>query len=167
MDFGKAKWFLALEWFGICGILFLVVFLQTIFNKFGDRSDEVWSWLLPNIMPVLTMIAGVLIADAKSTGQTRKVGIGYYLFAAGLSGFYLLLILLIVFLGPLVAASSGLQIFDMIERTGILLGPLQGVAASALGIFFLKKSDAPEPAAAPSPQADDVSGPQPDATPAG
>lgn len=150
MDFGKAKWFLALEWFGICGVLFLVVFLQTIFNKFGTRSDEIWNWLLPNIMPVLTMIAGVLVADSRSARQARQVGVGYFMFAAGLSGFYLLLILLIVFLGPVVEDSSGLLIFDMIERTGILLGPLQGVVASALGIFFIKKSEGPAAAKAGS-----------------
>ncbi|TYC64198.1 hypothetical protein FMN50_01730 [Rhodobacterales bacterium] len=141
IEFDKAKWRLALLWFGVCGFLFFIVFLQTILDKYGQRSTEVWNWLLPNLMPVLTMMAGVIVSDMKAAPVTRFVQVPFYYFAGGLSCFYLLLIAVIILLGPVIEETAGLLIFDVIGRTGVFLGPMQGVVASAVGIFFLKKTE--------------------------
>lgn len=140
IEFDRAKWRLATLWFVLGALILVIVFVQTLFDKFGSRSDEVWNWLLPTVMPSLTLITGVIVADAHAGATARRVGRRYYYFALGISGFYLALVLSILVLEPVVYASTGSNMFDLIDRTGILLGPLQGLATTALGIFFLKKT---------------------------
>ena len=141
IEFDRAKWRLASLWFALGGLILTIVFLQALFGKFGQRTDEVWNWMLPTIMPSLTLIAGVIVADAQHTQAQRNVRKRYYYFALAISAFYLALVLSIILLEPLVSAMTGSNLFDLIGRTGIILGPLQGMATTALGIFFIKKTD--------------------------
>lgn len=140
IDFDRAKWRLASLWFAFGGLILTIVFVQTLFDKFGARSDDVWNWLLPTIMPSLTLITGVIVADAQGGQAQRHVRKRYYYFALAISTFYLTLVLSILLLEPLVYAMTGNTMLDLIGQTGVVLGPLQGLASTALGIFFIKKT---------------------------
>jgi len=139
IDYEVAKWRLGLTWFVICGLLVLLVFVQMMLNKYGSRSEEFWSWLLPNFLPTLTLMATVFFADTPPSSAQRTVKKSIYRFALSISVFYLFLIILLILSEPLVHDLTGSTIFDVIDRTGFILSPIQGLASLALGYFFVKK----------------------------
>jgi hypothetical protein len=56
----KCTYKLAILWFTGAGILIFFVYLQMVFGRYGNNSQDAWSWLFPNIMPSLVLMAGVL-----------------------------------------------------------------------------------------------------------
>ena len=86
-------------------------------------------------MPTLSLIIGVLVLDTTSTGGTdKKVELFIYRLAFGLSTFYLVL----VALTPLVQPFTGLSPLELMKRSNLWLGPLQGLVAAVLAAFFVK-----------------------------
>ena len=63
---------LASLWFVGGGILLLLVILQTLLGGYGDKSGDAFGWLLPNIVPTLSLIIGVLVSDALGKGLPGK-----------------------------------------------------------------------------------------------
>jgi hypothetical protein len=126
---------LAVLWFVGGLLLFLLLVFQSIFGKYGTEVDAAWSWFLPTIMPTLSLMLGVLILDATTTGGTDKL-IEQFMFymAFGLSLVYLVLVGVI----PLVQPFTGSSPLDLMNQSSIWLGPLQGLVAAALGAFFVK-----------------------------
>jgi len=57
---------LTVLWFIGSGVIFLMVLLQSILGHYYGKSNEAWGWLLPNIMPGLSLITGVMIIDAQN-----------------------------------------------------------------------------------------------------
>src|ERR1017187_4293635 len=41
-----------------------ILFFQMQSGHFAGKEKEVWSWFLPNVMPTLLLIIGVLVASA-------------------------------------------------------------------------------------------------------
>ena len=66
MDREKKR--LALIWFVGAGLLFCLVLLQSVRNVYGTQTEKAWAWLLPSVMPTLSLIVGVLVSDV---GQGR------------------------------------------------------------------------------------------------
>lgn len=126
---------LAILWF-IGGLaFFLLLVFQSIFGKYGAKVEEAWAWFLPTIMPTLSLIIGVLVFDAAAAGGTDKqIERFTFQLAFGLSAVYLVLVGLI----PLVQPFTSLSPFELMKRSGLWLGPLQGLVAASLGAFFVK-----------------------------
>jgi hypothetical protein len=133
---GTAKKVLASIWFGSGGVLFLVIFLQTLLGHYGEKVGDAWSWFLPTIMPTGSLIIGVLVSDAFGKSEPRKT-VNRFTFNLSLilTIVYLIAVSLVIFLGPLVNVSP----LDLMKSSNLGLGPLQGLVSACLGIFFIGK----------------------------
>ncbi|MEI6748381.1 MAG: hypothetical protein ACOYMF_01150 [Bacteroidales bacterium] len=131
-----AKRALASIWFIIGGILFLVVFLQTLLGHYGDKVNEAWSWLIPMIFPTLSVIIGVFVGDSLGKNDTSLL-VDSFIFklTIALSVVYLLAISLVIFINPLTEFDA----ITMMKMSNFGLGPLQGIVIAAMAIFFVKK----------------------------
>jgi hypothetical protein len=128
------KW-LATLWLLSGGVLFIIFIIQTISGKYHPKDQDAWGWLLPTIMPTLSLIVGVLVTNPGST--RAKVGlVDQYIFwlACGLSMVYLAAVAFTVLAQPFVSQDP-LYLFQL---SNLWLGPLQGLVAGALGVFFVK-----------------------------
>jgi len=112
------------------GLLFLVVVAQTMAGYYGDRAKSAWSWLLPTIMPTLSLIVGAVVTQKpESTATVDRLA---YRISLGLSLCYLLLALATIAAQPF----SGMGALDFMSTSNLWLGPLQGLLGISLGVFF-------------------------------
>ncbi len=128
---------LSILWFTGGMALFVLIALQSMRGLFGAKVEEAWAWFLPNLMPTLTLIIGVLVFDASASRPDRRIDRTFYHLTLALSAIYLLLVALIPLLQPFQAAP-----LDQMHRSSLWLGPLQGLVAAALGAFFVKGAQA-------------------------
>ena len=89
---------LAIIWLVCGGILFGYLVLQTVLNHFGDRTEEVWSWLLPTVLPSMSLIVAALFVSRHSERATVDRFAFRVAFAMSLA--YLLVVILIVVVQP-------------------------------------------------------------------
>ena len=137
---------LTVLWFGLSGLLFAFMMLYTIRGlPFGPRTAEVWGWLMPNIMPVLTLIVSVLVLESRGKGvELPPASPLLFTLAMVLSVAYLLTLLVLVVVP---ANFTDQPALELLRSTGIWLGPFQGLVSGALGGFFVSKPPAPAVAA--------------------
>jgi FlaA1/EpsC-like NDP-sugar epimerase len=127
---------LATVWLTGSAIITAIVVCQSLLGRFGDKTQEAWAWLLPNIMPTLTMIVTVLGYTAMDQQASRFVVRKTFLrFSISLSTIYLMLVLLTILMQPF-ASGDPLQ---SMRVSNLWLGPFQGLVASALGVLFASK----------------------------
>lgn len=126
---------LALLWFSGGFVIFVLLVAQSISGKYGEEASQVWSWFLPTIMPTLSLIVGVLVVDLTG-GQDPEKKVDRFIFrlAFGLSLFYLLLVLSTLMVQPFTTFAWT----ELLKRSNLWLGPIQGLVAAALGAFFVK-----------------------------
>ena len=131
----RCKRHLALLWLVGSAILFILLIAQTVGNHYGDKDNEAWGWLLPNLMPTLLLIVGALMADAFGTGaKAKSVDDFVYKVALALSAVYLFMVVLPIGLQPYVSYTP----IELLKRSNLWLGPLQGLVSAAVGVFFVK-----------------------------
>ena len=131
----RCKRRLASVWFGLAGLIFLLLVIQSVMGHYGAHATDAWGWFLPNVMPTLSLIVGVLVLDQLGGGvKTRTADAFLYRLALWLSCAYLLLILLSILIQPF----APLPPLDLMQQSNLWLGPLQGLVAGALGAFFVK-----------------------------
>lgn len=135
----KGRNILGALWFVGGGLLFLFFVVQTILGRYQDKTNEAWAWFLPTIMPTLLLMIGVFAADA-SNPQQEDVTVSRFIFCLsfGISGLYLIVVALTIFLQPY----SATPFWELMKQSNLYLGPFQGLVAAAVGIFFVKKKDA-------------------------
>lgn len=133
---------LAMVWFMGAGILFVVLILQTIFGRYGDKAREAWSWLLPSILPTLSLIIGGVVISSRiskgvETGVETEETIDQFAFQLSffLSIAYLITVSLTIFLSPF----SELPPLELMKQSNLWLAPFQGLVSAALGVFFVSK----------------------------
>lgn len=139
MSMTQAKQRLAILWFVGAGLVFFLVLIQTNLGKYGDKTSEVWSWLMPTIMPNLSLIIGVFVIDA--LGRGLKIGrINAFLFKLtfGLSCAYLIAVLIVFLLQPW----SSRPPLEHLQQANAWLGVFQGLVAAGMGAFFSTASNA-------------------------
>jgi hypothetical protein len=135
---------LAILWYGFATPCFGLLLLQTLTGTYveGDVSHVMaaWSWLLPNLMPTLSLATGVLAADAfrsapSVAGKPGETGASrfFYRLTFGISLAYLLVVLALV----LAPAYSSTPVLEVFEQSGVYLGPFQGLVGASFGAFFL------------------------------
>jgi hypothetical protein len=128
---------LSVVWFSGAGLLFLVMILQTIFGHYGTDAEEAWGWLLPGILPTLSLIIGVLVMDALGKSVKAATVDGFMFWTAfGLSVFYLMMVALPILLQPFRA----IEPLSMLRQSNLWLGPMQGLVSAALAAFFVKST---------------------------
>jgi H+/Cl- antiporter ClcA len=126
---------LAALWFGGAGILFFILLFQSIFGRYGERASDAWSWLLPTIMPTLSLVIGVLVMDALGKGiSVIEVDAFLFKLTFGISTAYLVAVLSLFLFQPFTNVSP----FELMSQSNLWLGPFQGLVAGAMGAFFVK-----------------------------
>ncbi|HEY9225444.1 MAG TPA: hypothetical protein VIP11_02275 [Gemmatimonadaceae bacterium] len=126
---------LAAVWFVGAAVIISLQVAQSVAGRFGDKTDEAWAWLLPNLMPISTLIVTVLVLESQGKGVKKQVVPGFvYRLAMGLCIGYLLLVLVSILAQPL----STTPILTSMQQSNLWLGPIQGLASAALGAFFIQ-----------------------------
>jgi uncharacterized integral membrane protein len=126
---------LAALWFAMAAALFLIVIAASI-NRSPETVRTLWSWFLPAVVPTLSLIIGVLVAEHLGKGFERREVDGFLLgLVSWLSAGYLLL----------VAAALVFELLDWLslEASQLYLAPFQGLVATALSAFFVQKDAKP------------------------
>ncbi|MGH8078327.1 MAG: hypothetical protein ACREPE_13510, partial [Lysobacter sp.] len=111
---------------------------QSLVGHYEPRSEDAWAWFLPTVMPTLSLIVAVLAADYRveptadekpmATVDRRMLRL-----AVGLSSIYLLLVALSILIQPFLSTTAPLV---LMQRSNLWLGPMQGLVAATLGVFF-------------------------------
>lgn len=128
----ESKKRLATVWFIGAAVLFFLVFAQHMGGKYSNNAGDAWSWLLPNFLPTLSLIIGVLVKDSSNKISDTTADRFLFRLSFGLSIGYLAIIILVILLNP----GNPLK---MMDQSKLFLGPLQGLASAALGAFFITK----------------------------
>jgi len=129
---------IATLWFGVAGVIALIMIFQTLLGHYADPGAA-WAWLVPNLVPTLSLIIGVLVAESLSDAKQRMADAFLYRVCLGVSAFYLLSILMILLLQPF---SSGPAAELMKQGQQFWIGPVQGLATASLGAFFVRAGPA-------------------------
>jgi hypothetical protein len=130
---------LATVWLSGTGLIVTVLVLQSLLGRFGEKTQDAWSWLLPTVMPTLGLIVTVLGYTALDPLFSKSVvRRSFFHLAAILSIAYLGLVAITVLIGPF-AAANGAGMIDLMHMSNLWLGPFQGLVASALGVLFVTK----------------------------
>lgn len=124
---------LVLVWLiGSCPSIALL--LTRSFGPHAEEIDKVWSWLLPSIMPTLSLVVGTYAATALTQlKEERTVDRMFFRVAIALSIVYLLIVTLTVWIYPFSSSPAT----TVLARTGLILGPVQGLVSACLGVFFV------------------------------
>jgi hypothetical protein len=138
----RAQQVLSAQWFILSMLAAGVLLIQTIVGTYGDQVERAWSWFLPNVIPILTLILTVLVAEARGAGKTGTVGRFIYRLTIGLSLIYLLLILGCLSAFQWLAREfAGMRRLELLELSNLFLSPLQALVGLALGLFFVSRQD--------------------------
>ncbi len=134
ITFDQSKKKLAILWFIASAVLFLILIIQTFGTKHEGVGNEVWNWLLGAILPTLSLMIGVFVADLGNEKKEKTVDLFTYLLAFYVSLFYLLVVAAI-FLGQ---PMSGRSLLELSKSFSIPLMAFQGLVGALLGAFFVK-----------------------------
>ena len=128
-------------WFGgFFAIAFLIV-MQQVMGYYGRDAEQAWAWLLPNTVPTLSLIVGVLVAAQRSKPAKREtVDRSFYRLTLGVALIYLFLILFTILAQPF----SPLEPLALMEGSRLYLTPCQGLATGMLGAFFISRDEEDE-----------------------
>ncbi len=137
MKMVECKKHLAVVWFVGGGVLFFILFLQSIRGVYGDKVADAWGWLMPSIMPTLSLMIAVFVMDAlNKSRQVQDVIADVFLFRLTfyLSIAYLVVALLTILLQPFSTSSPS----EIMQLSHLWMGPFQGLVTASLGAFFMK-----------------------------
>ena len=104
----------------------------------SEHTQSVWEWFLPMVMPTLMLMVSVYVYAPPAHGKVDKVIYG--------AAFWLSVAYLLALFIPMIA--HPFQPVPMIElalMSSLWLGPMQGLVASAIGVFFVKSGVAKDP----------------------
>lgn len=129
---------LAILWFAGFVLLAAILVGQQAFGHYGEDADAAWGWLLPNIVPTLSLMVGVLVAAQRAKRpETDKVDRAFFRLTLLISTAYLLLLLFTVLVQPVAHADP----LTLMDSSKLYLGPFQGLATGMLAAFFMSASD--------------------------
>jgi hypothetical protein len=119
----------------------IVMFIQTLNDYYGDANQEAWGWLLSALMPTLSLVVGSYVAVQRgSQSDTKTVDSLVFWLATLFSILFLCVVNGAVFYLPFGKTSP----IATMHRTNLLLGALQGVVGTCLGVFFVSGQAAGE-----------------------
>ena len=117
----------------------LVILIEVVLSYsspvFGGDPTKAWSWLLPNITPTMLLVGAVAYQHKRVGGKRTTAPHPLFAVALGASIIYLLLLTIAV-----ISVLMSTHPVDTLQMSNLWLGPLQGLCASVLGIFFLDGS---------------------------
>lgn len=145
----EARWGLSKIWFSWGGMLFLIIVVQSIFGRYGEQVKEAWSWFIPTIIPTLSLMMGVLGAEAMLSGDdVRNVKKNFYVITWWLSLGYLLILSITILLEPF-APMNAIELYLL---SNFWLSPLQGIVGGAIALLFTSQRTEATPEVPPTGQ---------------
>ncbi|SRR5216683_3013231 len=120
-------------WLAGAAVLLLLMIAQSIGNKYGDATDQAWGWLLPTMIPTLSLIVGAFAAAARRPIDQATVDGFSYRLTFWLSAFYLLLVLAV----PLAQPLTGRPPLELMRLSKLWLEAVQGIVGISLGVYFV------------------------------
>jgi uncharacterized membrane protein YiaA len=141
VEMALAKKKLAYTWIFVTASVFVLLIFLSATGKFKDSTQELWGWFLQNTTPILTLIIGVIVVEAKSKVKSKKIERFYYRLCLTLTITFFTLLVLTLFIIPLAQKHGGFTPIGFINFSNIYLGPFQGFVTAALGIFFVKSEN--------------------------
>jgi len=129
----QSRRLLAGLWFVVGIFLILIVFLQCLLGKYETRYGDAIGWLLPTVMPTLSLIAAVMTAGLFQKRKDKYVDSFIFWLAMGMSIFYLGLVAATIGVGAISEAGP----LAIMRMSNLWLGPVQGLTAGCLGVFFV------------------------------
>lgn len=125
---------LTLLWW-IWGVALLICMIPLSLQPviFGTDTQKVWQWLLPNILPTMTMVGAAAYADPKPNTATQPIVIFY--FALATSIIYLILLTVSIVAGAFFSPKP----LEALRASSLWLAPFQGFVSSYLAYHFIKK----------------------------
>jgi hypothetical protein len=134
-------------WLLGAGLICLVLAVECVLKEaWKDRWMEVWWWVLPNLVPTLSLMLAVYGSDALSAPDPDEVVRRSFLsVATRLSIAYPFMVLLSIALEPF----SSYDVLTIFTMSNLWLGPLQGLVVGAIGVLFLTRQGRRAPDGAP------------------
>jgi len=134
LDQARSK--LARLWFIGAGVIFLLLIVQSLLDKYGENVGDVWSWFIPTTVPTLSLMIGVISSSALQEQALTTVNRFFYQLSWWLSFAYLLILLGTFLIEPFSPKDS----FDLLKVSNYWLTPIQGLIVAVLGVLFTSKS---------------------------
>jgi hypothetical protein len=136
ITFSKGQQSVAILWFCGGGLAMLILIAQSIVGTWGTWVTDAWSWLLPTILPTLTLIISTVAVEATQHRMSRtEVNAFAYYLCLGLSAFYLLCVVTILITVNFVQIKP----LELMKVSSLWLAPLQGLLSGIIGVFFVKQ----------------------------
>lgn len=134
MTIKKARSILSFLWVGLSAplVLFAVVLSATKFSN--DQWDVPWSWLIPLVIPTLSLIIAVWSVGGTPHDEINVKSMGVFWCTLALTLLYFVAIYLVVLLYPL----SSSDLATHLRTSGWYLGLLQGLTTVAVGKFYVE-----------------------------
>lgn len=101
----------------------------------GNDADAAWQWFLPNITPTLMLVGAVAYVRRGETPPDIEARNPLFLISLIVSIFYLFALT-----AAILSVFYSSAPLETMRKSGLWLGPLQGLTASFLGIFFTDSS---------------------------
>jgi uncharacterized membrane protein len=133
MTVRSAKLSLSIGWLIAVGPLIIVLVLRQLNGFFGSDLKEVWNWFSQFVLPGLTLLGGAWTVSASPNDQKEIDNKPVFWVAVALSGFYLILLYIVV------ASQVGTaQPVNQLKDSGLFLGIFQALVIGVLGKFFIE-----------------------------
>ena len=133
MKRGTAQGWLASLWiFGFSAIGLTLFIQDTVYNLFGNQSQIVWDWFYKAIMPTVSLMIGVMVAQYLRGGVDRRYG-GKLVFSIAM----VLSLSYLTIIGIVVAAIAIRFSLAPLSASGTFLGIHQALTSASLGAFFV------------------------------
>ena len=133
----RAKRLLSYVWYTGAALLAFILIVQ-INNDVYKDYDKAWGWFTSTMVPTVSLITGVIVADARQkTAGERTTSLFFFRLAMAVSIFYMLICFVTIVMG-----SSGDRL-EVMNRSHLWLSFLQGIVGSYLGFFFVLDSQKP------------------------
>lgn len=148
----KYKIIISTIWW-VAGLAILLLFLWLAANpqNFGNASDKAIDWIIPHLVPTMTLTGAVAFVQRKSDrgGRPSRQMRHAFILTVAISVVYLCILsgaLILTIAGTPPETENG--VLDRLYSWNKILGVIQGLAASAIGVFFVRGEDE-EPGTAP------------------
>jgi len=129
---------LLVVWLAGAGMLSLILIAQSMQEEgpYLDRVSDAWAWFLPNVIPTLSLMVGVVVKDFSTTSDKKLIDTFLFQLSFWLSISYFLVLMSSISLQPYF--SPNIAPLDFLKQSNLWLGPMQGIVTLALGVFFGK-----------------------------